>query len=272
MLYECMRTAPDICVAVNRLACNCQKPSKLFWSEAEKLVGYLRWRSHLNPCLFYKYGETEDGVDPLLTGISDASMSTTLKSRAMMGWLLFFEDSLINYKCGYSKIVCLSTTDSEVHSLSDCAKEMLFYIQLLSEQGINVEGSNVATDNASVLKNALDGSGERTRHVNWRVNHVKDCIADGLLNIFHIKTNINCADLLSKPIRVVEQFEFLRSMIMECADADVSLLESSQFRKRKRQKEPVDEVARAVMVSDRSSESSGRKKRKRRRKNRTDQR
>ena len=98
---------------------------------------------------------------------------------------------------------------------------------------------------------------------------MKDCIADGLLNIFHIKTNINCADLLSKPIRVVEQFEFLRSMIMECADADVSLLESSQFRKRKRQKGPVDEVARAVMVSDRSS---GRKKRKRRRKNRTDQR
>ena len=184
-----------------------------------------------------------------------------------MGWLLFFEDSLINYKCGYSKIVCLSTTDSEVHSLSDCAKEMLFYIQLLSEQGINVEGSNVATDNASVLKNALDGSGERTRHVNWRVNHVKDCIADGLLNIFHIKTNINCADLLSKPIRVVEQFEFLRSMIMECADADVSLLESSQFRKRKRQME-VNDDARAVMVSNRSSGSPGRKKRKRRRTNR----
>ena len=101
-------------------------------------------------------------VSYLLTGISDASMSTTLKSRAMMGWLLFFEGSLINYKCGYSKIACLSTTDSEVHSLSDCAKEMLFYIQLLSEQGINVSGSNVATDNLSVLKNSLDGSMERT--------------------------------------------------------------------------------------------------------------
>ena len=183
-----------------------------------------------------------------------------------MGWLLFYEDSLINYKCGYSKIVCLSTTDSEVHSLSDCAKEMLFYIQLLSEQGINVDGSNVATDNASVLKNALDGSGERTRHVNWRVNHVKDCIADGLLNIFHIKTSINCADLLSKPMRVVEQFEFLRSMIMECAEADESLLEASQFRRRKRRME-TGKDAKAVMVSDLTSEVGGRKKRKRRRKN-----
>ena len=234
VLYECMRTSPDIAVAVNRLACNCQKPSHLFWSEKEKLVGYLRWRSHLKPCLFYRYGTAEDGVDPILTGISDASMSTTLKSRAMMGWLLFFEGSLINYKCGYSKISCLSTTDSEVHSLSDCAKEMLFYIQLLSEQGINVSGSNVATDNLSVLKNSLDGSMERTRHVNWRVNHVKDCIEDGLLNIFHIKTSINCADLLSKPVRVVEQFEFLRSMLMECEEAEDTLLESTMFRKRKR--------------------------------------
>ena len=106
VLYECMRTSPDIAAAVNWLACNCKKPSHLFWLDKEKLVSYLRWCSHLKPCLFYRYGKAEDGVDPLLTGISDASMSTTLKSRAMMGWLLFFEGSLINYKCGYSKIAC----------------------------------------------------------------------------------------------------------------------------------------------------------------------
>ena len=69
---------------------------------------------------------------------------------------------------------------------------------------------------------------------------MKDCIADGLLNIFHIKTSINCADLLSKPVRVVEQFEFLRSMMMECRKPDDQLLKSSQFRKRKRSKSSVD--------------------------------
>ena len=69
---------------------------------------------------------------------------------------------------------------------------------------------------------------------------MKDCIEDGLLNIFHIRTTINCADLLSKPVRVVEQFEFLRGMLMECKEAEKSLLESPMFRKRKRKAISID--------------------------------
>ena len=214
LLYEATKISFDICPAVCRLASVALKPSDLFFNQAKWLFGYLRKRARGKPCLRYTRRQPTDAVTPSLLGLCDASYNTTSKCKSMCGWLLWHGHNLINYHTGLTRIICLSTAESETYGMSDLTKEILHLQMLQGSIGIQNMPATLGIDNMGALKNALGGSCGRTRHIEYRVMHTREAQDAGLIRLTHVGTTINLADIMSKCMGTTKQFTFLRDHIM----------------------------------------------------------
>lgn len=163
-MYEATRTSPELCPQCCRLAStlknNC---TPLWWTEVSYVLGYLKRRLREKSCLRYRRRRPEQ--DPLvipISGLFDASFNNTTDCRSMTGWLLFAGDGLIHWHTGLTRIICLSTTESEAYALSDLVKEVLHVVQLTAEIGLAVTPVALGTDNRGSLRNAQGGTCART--------------------------------------------------------------------------------------------------------------
>ena len=185
------------------------------------MLGYLKHRLREKPCLRYRRMRPEH--DPLvipLCGLCDASFNNTSDCRSMTGWLLFAAGGLIHWHTGLTRIICLSTTESEAYALSDLVKEVLHVVQLTAELGLAVTPVQLGTDNRGSLRNAQGGTCARTRHFDYRILHARAAVKSGIIELQHVPTQWNLSDLMSKPMRGQSlQFAWLRDRILsQCCD------------------------------------------------------
>ena len=143
------------------------------------------------------------------TVLTDASFATTKSGRAQLGYLTFLNGSLVGFKSKLSKIVALSTTEAETCACSEGTKEILHGYSLLSEMGIDVTPVHMGVDNLGSVKNANGAGGRATRHIEYRLNHMRAVVRDKVMQIFHLPGTVNASDLLTKPLRDKGLFEFL---------------------------------------------------------------
>ena len=213
LLWLTSRCSPDIAHAVSRLSITSHKPSKLFFQQCSWLVGYLLQRRDLNPG--FKYCRRRDGDDivPPMDGVSDASFDSVLQHRSHLGQLLFVGRACVDYNCSLSKVVTLSTTHSECISMSSAAKSMIRMASIMGQMGLSGR-RELLTDNMSQFMLSQGGVNKRSAHISYRHRHLKDLVRDGFLITNHVSTKVCCADLLTKTMRVVKDFRFLRHIMM----------------------------------------------------------
>jgi hypothetical protein len=78
----------------------------------------------------------------------------------------------------------------------------------------HLQTSQIFEDNASCIILAYsDGTKPRTRHLSLKWHHFKDHIRNGNIAISKVASNLNWADLLTKPL-VAPKHNALRRMIM----------------------------------------------------------
>nr|GEX39429.1 hypothetical protein [Tanacetum cinerariifolium] len=121
----------------------------------------------------------------------------------------FLGKRLISLQCKKHTIMATSTTEAEyVAAASGCGQVLWIQNQLL-DYGYNFMNTKIYIDNNSVIcivKNPVYHS--KTKHIEIRHHFIRDCYEKKLINVDHIHTDDNVADLLTKAFDV-GRFQYL---------------------------------------------------------------
>ena len=100
------------------------------------------------------------------------------------------------------KMVTLSSTEAEVYAAIECAKDAIFFRDVLSELGYKqLEPTTLFIDNKSAiaLSKPLTGDHRKVRHFKARLNFLIEQVELQVLKLEHLEGTVHPSDILSKP-------------------------------------------------------------------------
>ena len=138
-----------------------------------------------------------------LEAYSDADFAGDRDTRrSTSGYIVLFGGNIIVSKSQRQKSVSLSTCEAELHSLTSCAKEVVYLRRLLGE--IKMKPSKptlVHVDNAAAIAVAKKNEfSSKLKHSEINQRWLNELIERLLLTVEFISTEKQLADVLTKPL------------------------------------------------------------------------
>lgn len=195
LLYIAQITRPDISFAVNNVSRFNTKHCAEHWIAVQRIMRYLKLTS--------RYSLRFVNNDDDLLAYSDADYASDIdKRRSCSGFILKYAGAAITWHSKRQEVVALSSTEAEYIALSTAAKEVLWVEQFLNElTKTEKKPVPIYCDNKSAITLAnTDAYRERTKHIDVRHHHVRQCIEEEKIEIFYISTDDMVADPLTKPL------------------------------------------------------------------------
>ncbi|KAG7544681.1 Retrotransposon Copia-like N-terminal [Arabidopsis suecica] len=190
-------TRPDITFAVNNLSQFLSCPTNVHLDAAYRVLRYIK--SNPGQGLFYAADS-----EPCLNAFVDADWGTCPDSRrSVTGLCVYLGKSLINWKSKKQHIVSRSSTESEYRGMALATCELLWLTQLLKDLKIPIKtAAKMFCDNKSAIHIANNPVfHERTKHIEIDCHTTRDQIKNGFLKLFHISTDNQHADILTKALQ-----------------------------------------------------------------------
>ena len=148
------------------------------------------------------------------------SLTDDVKWKSQGGYLLFLGGVLVSWCSRRHHIRVLSSMESEYVEASDASKEVQWARQLVNEVGHpQTQPTIIYEDNTACINfTKLGKISERTKHIDIRKYYLKQLQRDSIVDITHISTDIQLADMMTKYI-LVTPFIYMRDKIfngIEC--------------------------------------------------------
>lgn len=114
-------------------------------------------------------------------------------------------DGPISWASKRQPIVALSSTEAEYIAAADCCKEAL-YLKSLLQEIIDLDIKiNLHVDNQNSIQLVKSGSfNKRSKHIDVRYHFIHEHFVHGLINISYCPTEIQLADVMTKPLSKVK--------------------------------------------------------------------
>lgn len=109
----------------------------------------------------------------------------------------------MSWKASLQHVVALSTTEAEYISLSEAVKEGLWLKGFMSKLGYDQDCAEIYCDSQSAIhlsRNTMYH--ERTKHIDVRLHFIRDIIAEGVIKVKKICTDVNPVDILTKVVPI----------------------------------------------------------------------
>ena len=204
------KTRPDILVAAGEISSGgAVSPSDKHVVASDRLKNYLLTTKH--------YNITFDGRDEVkLFGYSDAAYITAGKSRSRLGGCLFlglFSAAILCFSV-MDNLVSHSSTEAEIKAIDKLCREIVYMREVLKFVGYEQkEPTVVYVDNKSAIElcKTLKVT-HKTKHINMRINYIRECINAGTVILVFVPSELNVADELTK------------SLVREAHDRHVDIL------------------------------------------------
>eukprot|EP00873_Tetraselmis_striata_P024207 jgi/Tetstr1/444471/TSEL_032352.t1 len=207
LLYVSTCTRPDITTALSILGSVQKEPRVMHMTALKKVLRYLKGTMHRGITL------GADSTDNLrLVGYADADFAADLIQRRSRGGYLFRlgDHGACSYKsalmptatqetCGG---IAQSTVDAETVSLAQAIKDGIHLKMLVSEiLGSPVQPLIMMEDNQGAISYATNAViSDRTKHIDVKWHFVKDHVEAGTVRVNYIATDLNTADMMTKPL------------------------------------------------------------------------
>jgi hypothetical protein len=150
---------------------------------------------------------------------SDANETASALSRT--GYVIYYAGCPIIWASKMQSLVALSTTEAEYIALSSALREVITLINLLNElksRGIPIAITTpdirckVFEDNQAALQLAREPKlRPRTKHLAVRLHHFREHVRRKVINIVHVGTKDQIADIFTKPLPRDQFVELRRS-------------------------------------------------------------
>ncbi|XP_019099619.1 PREDICTED: uncharacterized protein LOC109132463 [Camelina sativa] len=189
-------TRPDITFYVHQLSQFISAPSDIHLQVAHKVLKYIK----ANPGQGLMYPADSDLS---LNVFCDADWANCKDNRrSITGYCVYLGNSLISWRSKKQGVTSRSSTESEYHSMAQATYETIWLQQLFKDLHLPVTGPvKLYCDNKSALHIAMNPVfHERTKHIEIDCHIVRDQIKACTLKVFHVSSENQHADILTKPL------------------------------------------------------------------------
>ena len=205
--YAADCTRPDIAYCTGQLARYLNEPSREHYEATKHCYQYLKGTAD--------YWLTLGGTNSTqLIGFADSDGMTTSGNKPIMGYLFKLGNSLISWSSKRATLVTLSVTEAELCALVHASQEAISLKNFVNEVlQTSLAPTTIYTDSASaiaIIKSPEEERTQRTKHFNIRKNFFADRIDKGYLQLEHISTNEQQADLLTKALSADKVKRFMQ--------------------------------------------------------------
>ncbi|PKU83532.1 Retrovirus-related Pol polyprotein from transposon TNT 1-94 [Dendrobium catenatum] len=194
-LQYLMLLRPNLSFAVNKVCQHMQNPTIVHFEALKLLLRFLQGTIHTGLPLFRDKPILRSYVDFDWAGDKVDRKSTT-------GFYNFLGSSLISWSVKKQIAVARSSTEAEYRALAVAATEIVWIGWLLQE--LNYPQTNATTlfcDNMSAIALANNPVFQaRTKHIEVNCHYIRSCINDNNLQVHHISTKDQLADMLTKSL------------------------------------------------------------------------
>jgi hypothetical protein len=207
---------PDIFLATHRVSKHQHKPSKKLWRWVERIFKYLARYPHLG--LVY-HAPTEETL--LFKAYVDAAFATEENSASRTGWCFYFLGAPVAWASENPTRVMSSSTEAECRGVVQVGKENVWMREFVDVLGLyNVSTpTRVYEDNSSVIHLSKGQSGKRSKHFGIEWDLSRDMIEKKEMELIHVATEEQAADLLTKPLGNTKFHKF-RSILMGLTETE----------------------------------------------------
>ena len=204
LLYLCA-SRPDIMLSVCMCARFQANPKDCHLVAVKRILRYLVHTQNLG--LWYPKGSLFD-----LLGYSDSDYAgCKVDRKSTTGTCQFLGRSLVSWSSKKQNCVALSTAEAEYIAAGACCAQLLWMKQTLRDFGCEFNKIPLLCDNESAIKLANNPvQHSRTKHIDIRHHFLRDHEAKGDIELFHVSTENQLADIFTKPLDET-RFCFLRS-------------------------------------------------------------
>ncbi|CAL1399701.1 unnamed protein product [Linum trigynum] len=202
-------TRPDIAYAVQIVSQFMSSPRTDHLAAVHRILRYLQGTREVG--LFLPSGSL------VLQAFSDSDYAGCVDTRrSTTGWCVRLGDSFISWRCKKQDRVSKSSTEAEYRAMSDVSSELVWLRRLLGDLGVDCDlPLQLYVDNTSAIQIAQNPVlHDRTKHIEVHLHYIRDLVRDGILRLFHIRSEDQIADLLTKSFSASRHFYLSRKLMM----------------------------------------------------------
>jgi hypothetical protein len=192
-----VNTRPDIALAVGVASRFMESPSTIHWAVVKQILRYVSGTLN-HGCRYMK------GVgSPELVGYTDSDHAGDVNDRKSTSGVVFFlGGSTISWTSQKQKVVAMSSCEAEYIAAGAGACQGVWLSNLIADlTGKSREKFKLYVDNKSAIalcKNPVHH--DRTKHIDIKFHKIRQCIEEGKLDVYHVRTDAQLADALTKAL------------------------------------------------------------------------
>ena len=156
---------------------------------------------------------TYSPLKSILEGLADSDWAV---GPSISGFIVFLAGGPVMWISKKQPVTALSSTEAEYYASSVCAVELLASRLFLASIGAEqILPTPLHVDNSACVSMAKDfNSCKRAKHIDRRINFLTDYQELGHLQVIHIPTAMNTADIFTKPLRKLLFLKHRLSMLI----------------------------------------------------------
>jgi len=197
-MYLVIGTRPDLAYTVSALSQFSSQPTAQHMGILKQVLQYLK--STRNLTLTYKNLHASDVT---LSGYSDFDYGGDRNNwKSTLGNIFQIAGNTISWWSVKQQCVSTSTVEAEYIALSTTAKQQIWLQNALAELRLDSEiPAALHTDNIGAidLTSNLHIS-DKSKHINIAYHHIRDLVENGIINLLHVPSEDNLADICTKPL------------------------------------------------------------------------
>jgi hypothetical protein len=128
------------------------------------------------------------------------------KHKAQYGFVLSIAGCLLSWTSRRQQSRALSSMEAEFYAACETAKEVVWWRELLNEIGDRqTRPTRIYEDNKACISFSKNNTCHaRTKHIDLRAYACRDYVRDGVVELVHVGTNDQLADMMTKtqPVRL----------------------------------------------------------------------
>ena len=201
LVYAMTCSRPDLTWIITKLSQHLACPTNIDWMIITHVLRYIK--GTLNHKLTFRKSNPNSQLE--LIGHSDSDWASSKHDRKSTTGYCFAlnpEGPLISWKSRKQPTVALSSCEAEYMALTNAVQEAMFLEMLArdftfhAQRPIHIFGDNRGS--IDLAKNST--SNDRSKHIDIKHHFIRDKYTEGVIDIHHVATGDNVADLMTKPV------------------------------------------------------------------------
>jgi hypothetical protein len=205
-----VNTRPNIAFAVDMVSRFMEAPTTEHWAALKRIVRYISGTTEYGCKYTYR-----SFTNLKLLGYSDSDHAGDLeKKKSTSGVVFFLNGNVVTWTSQKQRVVSLSSSEAEYIAAASAACQGVWLVRLIADlTGEKMQKFRLLMDSKSAIelsKNPVYH--ERSKHIDTRYRFIRECVADGIVEVDHVSTDRQLVDILTKPLGRIKFVEMRQQL------------------------------------------------------------